>query len=552
NVLGITVAALIIISSAVYILTGFIPFTADLPTTARIAVAILGGTILLALSPASTIAVIQEVRARGPFTKTILSVTVVMDVVIIVLFAMSTALASALLFDQPLNLGFLGLLALDLSVAVLAGYLVGRLLQFTLGQRIPAWAKIGLVLAVGYGVFYGGHELSSYTKENLPFQIHAEPLLTAMIAGFYVTNFTRFRDEFEHLLRDVSPFVYVAFFTLTGIALKLDILLASIGFAVILFAVRAFSIFVGSFAGGTLAGEPMQFRRTAWLALITQAGIALGLAREVAVQFPDTLGTDFATLIVAVVVLNEVFGPIFLKTALRRVDETHEPKTMEEDEIRNAAILGIEQQTIALARELTSNNWKVTMGDTDESHVKRVQQHDFEFEILDQCLPSISEDCLGMLIQPGTDAFVAMLESDEANYAACEIAYERFGVRRIVSRLDDMRLRDKFSELGVMVVDPASAMVSLLDQAVRTPQASALMRHADPRNDVRQVTVNSDDVVGVLLRDLRLPTDTLVLNIARNGDSIVPHGYARIERGDEVTLVGPPDSLEKATLRLGY
>ncbi|MEL7237051.1 MAG: cation:proton antiporter, partial [Chloroflexota bacterium] len=128
NVLGITVAALVIISTAVYFLTQFIPFADGLSDTARIAVALLGGTILLALSPASTIAVIQEVRARGPFTKTILSVTVVMDIVIIVLFAISTALAAALLFDEPMNASFVGLLALDLAIAVGAGYLIGRLL----------------------------------------------------------------------------------------------------------------------------------------------------------------------------------------------------------------------------------------------------------------------------------------------------------------------------------------------------------------------------------------------------------------------------------------
>ncbi|MEM6529284.1 MAG: cation:proton antiporter, partial [Chloroflexota bacterium] len=327
NALGITVAALIIITTAVYYLTQFIPFAEGLSNTARLAVALLGGTVLLALSPASTIAVIQEVRARGPFTKTILSVTVVMDIVIIVLFAISTALAAALLFNEPMNASFVALLALDLTIAVMAGYLIGRLLELVLGQTWITPIKIALVLGIGFGVFWTGFQLTDISKANFPFTIHAEPLLTSMIAGFYVTNFTAYRQEFERLLHDVSPVIYVAFFTLTGIALKLDVLLASIGIAIVLFGVRALSIFIGSFAGATLAGEPMRFRRVAWLALITQAGIALGLAREVSVQFPDTLGSDFATLIIAVVVLNEIFGPIFLKFALRNVGESHEPET---------------------------------------------------------------------------------------------------------------------------------------------------------------------------------------------------------------------------------
>ena len=78
NTAGIVVAALILLGIAVFVLQSFIPFTAGLPITSKLAVAVLGATILLALSPASTIAVIQEVRARGPFSKTVLSITVVM------------------------------------------------------------------------------------------------------------------------------------------------------------------------------------------------------------------------------------------------------------------------------------------------------------------------------------------------------------------------------------------------------------------------------------------------------------------------------------------
>ena len=91
NAAGIVVAALTLIGIALFFLQSSIPFTAGLPVTSKIAVAILGATILLALSPASTIAVIQEVRAKGPYSKTVLSITVVMDVVIIILFAISVA-----------------------------------------------------------------------------------------------------------------------------------------------------------------------------------------------------------------------------------------------------------------------------------------------------------------------------------------------------------------------------------------------------------------------------------------------------------------------------
>ena len=94
---GIIVTAFTLLTIAIFLLTEVLSFTSGYSTSARVATALLGGAVLLALSPPSTIAVIKEVRARGPFTRTALGVTVLMDVAIIVLFAVMTSIAAALL-----------------------------------------------------------------------------------------------------------------------------------------------------------------------------------------------------------------------------------------------------------------------------------------------------------------------------------------------------------------------------------------------------------------------------------------------------------------------
>jgi Trk K+ transport system NAD-binding subunit len=67
-----------------------------------------------------------------------------------------------------------------------------------------------------------------------------------------------------------------------------------------------------------------------------------------------------------------------------------------------------------------------------------------------------------------------------------------------------------------------------------------------------QITIKNRDVDGLLLRDLRLPADVLFMDITRNGDVMMPHGYTKLQLDDEVTLVGRGDSLDEATLKLGY
>lgn len=62
--------------------------------------------------------------------------------------------------------------------------------------------------------------------------------------------------------------------------------------------------------------------------------------------------------------------------------------------------------------------------------------------------------------------------------------------------------------------------------------------------EVRDPTLN-----GVPIRNRRLPLDTMILSINRDGHTIVSHGYTRLKLGDNVTVVGSQESLDKLSLR---
>ena len=81
-----------------------------MPVTHQIAISIPAGAILVARSPSSAIAVVNELRAKGPFTKTVLGVTVIMDVVVIALFSVNSSVADALLTSHSLDLSLIALL----------------------------------------------------------------------------------------------------------------------------------------------------------------------------------------------------------------------------------------------------------------------------------------------------------------------------------------------------------------------------------------------------------------------------------------------------------
>ena len=92
-------------------------------------------------------------------------------------------------------------------------------------------------------------------------------------------------------------------------------------------------------------------------------------------------------------------------------------------------------------------------------------------------------------------------------------------------------------------------MVSLMDHFVRSPQAASLLLGMQKGQDTMDVEVNNKDLRGLPLRDLRLPSDIIILSVTRQDQMLITHGYTRLRIGDTLAMVGSKDSLEEVSLR---
>ena len=101
-------------------------------------------------------------------------------------------------------------------------------------------------------------------------------------SGFIIVNYTASRRSFLRILHDSSEPVYIAFFTLTGMTLQLDALLPNLPTAALIFSLRFAGIAIGSYWGGRWGGARPEHYNRYWMAFITQAGVALGLAQRIA------------------------------------------------------------------------------------------------------------------------------------------------------------------------------------------------------------------------------------------------------------------------------
>jgi len=547
--IGQAVATLSIGTVGTFILTGYLPFIQDLSEdtqqATRLAISVLVGVILVARSPSSAIAIINELRAKGPFTQNVLGVTVIMDVAVIVLFAMGSEFAHAATSNLSFNLTFIGLLVLEIAASLLGGCLLGMIISKIVPLGAPRQLKAAMLLFLGFSVFLVSDHLREYSHEHWTFKLHLHPLLICMIAGLLVSNTSLHRVEFTRTLKQISPPVYLAFFTLTGISIQLDVLAVSWHLALILFAVRLVGIFLGTYAGGWIAGVPPLHRSVGWMSFVTQAGIGIGLAREIATEFP-LWGEEVATLLVAVIVFNQLVGPPLMKWSIIMTKECRtRANTPAFDGVMDAVIFGSAAgPSWILAHRLEAHGWNIKLATLDD-HAPR-KDADSTIEIIH--LPELSEESFQALELSHADAIITLL-SDKENLQICQLNYDKFGIERMVVRLTDSATDiAQFRELDALVVEPRNAMVSLLEHFVLSPTGTSMLLGFEPEQDMLEIELRDPALHGLFIRDLKLPLDLLVLAVTRDGKVVITHGYNRLRLGDHLTIVGPPKSLSEALL----
>jgi len=307
------------VAAFVFAARPLLPFVAPGATAELFAVAGIVGAFALARSPSSAIAIISECRARGPFTETALGVTVVMDLLVIMIFAV--VISFALVLVNPgatADYAFLLVVAAEIVASLLVGIAVGGVISFYI--RAVKADLLVFILGIAFMIAFFSHQLGALLEQAYGLTLHLEPMLISVTAGFWVQNVSRGGATFMNRIGQGSLPIYVIFFSLTGAALEIEALRHTWQIACLLVAVRLVLVWLGSYAGAALAGDPPSFRKLSGLCYVTQAGVSLGLAGIVVRRFPEW-GGELATVIVAVIAINQLIGPILLEYALTAVGE---------------------------------------------------------------------------------------------------------------------------------------------------------------------------------------------------------------------------------------
>ncbi len=278
--------------------------------------------LALGTSPAISIAVISEMKAKSRMSQMVLGSAIVKDVLVVIILAICISFAKSITSGAAdIATSFIHLIQ-ELGFSLLAGGILGALF-------------IGYLKFIRKEMFLFIAAMILTTAE-ISHTLHLELLLVFIVAGIVVRNFCEEQHILHEALEKVSLPVFVVFFTNVGAGLDLNSTWAFLPVAGMLFAARAISYIGSSWLAGRWHGESASIQKKIWLGYLPQAGVTLGLIQIASTSLPEH--AEIITNIgIGMVTLNLLIGPIFLRMVLKG----EEPQE-EEIEDKEAETLSIE------------------------------------------------------------------------------------------------------------------------------------------------------------------------------------------------------------------
>ncbi|XMB85316.1 cation:proton antiporter [Mycoplasmatota bacterium WC44] len=317
------------IATTSLVILALIPFV-DLP------VALVLGAIAAATAPAPIMMIIKKYKTKGELTDTILPVVGLDDAVGVIMFGVLLSIGVSLSGSGE-GISYLELLKeplIEIVISVLLGLAIGYAGGIAI-RKIDRNAErqekylgvvcIAIFLTTGAAIYFGG-----------------SPILTPMVAGTLVTNLINKETYIfeEETIRFFIPPLMVAFFTIAGAQLQIDVLL-TVGIVGIVYVVsRTIGKMAGAYVGAVMVKAGEGVRKYLGVSLLPQSGVAIGLSVSAYSAF-DGVNHEYAivikNIILASVLVFALTGPVLVKIAFWRTNEIR-PTEVEPKEYRKAEL----------------------------------------------------------------------------------------------------------------------------------------------------------------------------------------------------------------------
>lgn len=285
-------------------------FTGNMRTS--IAMAIVLGAIASATAPAATVSVLWEYKTRGPLTSAVLAIVALDDGLSLLLYGFASSIAAALIGQTYGSIWTSTLTAaIEIFGAIVLGALAGFLLSFILKRikepdKALTFVVSSVLLVIGISV-----------------AIKLGSILAAMTLGVTIANLAPHRRQNAFgLMEKFAPPIYVLFFVLAGAHIVIGEVTKWMVMMVFAYIVaRTAGKLLGSWFGARQSKAPDAVRKYLGFCLLSQAGVAIGLAIISSQLFAEQIGHAIIVIVMTTTFIVEIFGPMFVRLGVKKAGE---------------------------------------------------------------------------------------------------------------------------------------------------------------------------------------------------------------------------------------
>jgi len=285
--------------------------------THQVYLALIFGAMAPASAPAGTAVVLQEYKAKGPLTNTLYAVVGLDDGLAIMIYAFAAGMAKVFITHGSLSFNRIIVAPfMEIGGSILLGSLIGYALGLVMKKMYNQ--KEILVIAIGFILLCTG--LCNFFKFSL--------ILANLSLGMVFANsFLLANRRTYQAINSITLPIFIVFFVIAGAHLQISLLPAMGALGLVYIVCRSIGLMGGAYVGATIAKATPVVRKYLGLGILSQAGVAIGLAILATREFAGlgSAGEELSIMVIntiaATTIVFEIIGPIATKFAITRAGE---------------------------------------------------------------------------------------------------------------------------------------------------------------------------------------------------------------------------------------
>ncbi|SEA37787.1 NhaP-type Na+/H+ or K+/H+ antiporter [Haloplanus vescus] len=488
------------------------------------------GALLVATGPTVIAPILEVVPVRNRVGTALETEGIVNDVTAAIL---AVVIFEAIIQDVRAPAELLALFTQRLGTGLIVGVIVAGIVFYALRYidlspgNAPQNARL-LVLG-GALVAYGAAEA-----------VATEAGIAAVAtAGILLGNAdVPYEEEITDFKGDITLIV-LSFVFITLAALLQFEYLAALGLAGILVAVVVALVIRPALVFISTAGDRFTRGERLFMSFVGPRGIIpASVATLFAVEFRAEGMPEVANALVGTVFLVIFLTVAFEAGFARQIAEFLDVIPM------RVIIIGAGDVGRTLARRLEERGENVVLVERDVNSVEKARNEGLTVHHGD----GTDTEVLRSAGAENAKIVATTTGDDDVNLLVAQLADSKFSPDTILARVNNPDNVDAFEDLGVRAISAVDATAMAFDGYIERPSLVNWMSEIGENGEVQEIEVTSDELVGKTLSDIgpKLPPRCLIALISRDGETIVPDGDCRLERGDRITLIGDDESVFEA------